>query len=157
MKYIESRVWKVSENFNFCHSNISVVELNSLVQTFPGRLVHIRMITQTMSVLGTGGPLSSQVLWRFYLHLIHFSFLFQATDDAGKQSAAGNIVFLPAFHQLNGLHLSLSPPLPPLWSRGDFSLLLLLQFFLITTRRTVQMYGLSEYWAIVFMLSEMLV
>jgi hypothetical protein len=48
-----------------------------------------------------------------------FSFLFQATDDAGKQSVAASIVLFPAFHQLNGLHLSLSPPsLTPSLSEG---------------------------------------
>jgi len=40
-----------------------------------------------------------------------FLFLLEATDDASKQSPAASIVFFSAFHQLNGLHLSLSSSL----------------------------------------------
>ena len=69
------------------------------------------MITSTTSVLGTRAPLYGQVLWQFYRLLIHFSFLLEGTDDASKQSLAASIVFFSAFHQLNGLHLSLSSSL----------------------------------------------
>ena len=83
------------------------MELNGLAQTF----LRITMITSTTSVLGTTAPLYGQVLWHSYRLLIHFSFLLEATDDASKQSLAASIVFFSAFHQLNGLHLSLSPSL----------------------------------------------
>jgi len=103
--------------------------------------LHVMMIMMT-SVLGTARPPlpfyapCRQVLWHFYRLLvsIFLFFLFWATDDAGVQSVAASFVFFPAFHQLNGLHLSLSSSLSlclflPCWRRRDFSLLLFHFFY----------------------------